>query len=447
MINPIDFIHDLRWNEMPADVQHQAKRCLLDTIGVAAGGRQTELSQLIYNHAAIVAGGSGGYLWFDGREISMAGAVMAHGMSIDSLDMHDSCRPVKGHAGVSQIPAAFATLGLELEGSISGVELLTTVAMAYDVAIRSGTAQHATCPDYHASGSWNALGCAAIVARRLGLNREKTRHALGIAEYHAPRSQMMRNIDHPTMVKDGAFGGFAGISAGLLAADGFTGAPALTVESAAAAPYWADLGERWSLMIQYFKPYAVCYWAQPAIAAARNLQRQHHIPHQDIVKIKVHAFHEAYRLAMRAPQKSDEAQYSLPFPLAGALVHGRLGLEELSGDALRHPDVLRLSNLVELIDDDAFNARFPADRLSRVIIDTKDGANYDSGETRAWWDLTTPPSDEELLAKFRDLTGRYLPAGRGEALEEMIWHIEQMPSVQPLAQLLAQPAPVKKLFS
>ncbi|MFQ5611494.1 MAG: hypothetical protein ACE5H9_05120 [Anaerolineae bacterium] len=97
-----------------------------------------------------------------------------------------------------------------------------------------------------------------------GLSAEQTRQAMGIAEYHGPRSQMMRCIDHPTMLKDGSgWGAMAGVNAGMLAAQGFTGAPALTVESEAVASCWADLGSRWLIMEQGFKPHAVCWWAQP----------------------------------------------------------------------------------------------------------------------------------------------------------------------------------------
>jgi 2-methylcitrate dehydratase PrpD len=361
-------------------------------------------------------------------------------MTIDALDLHDSCRPVKGHAGVALIPTALTTLALDPTGDIDGQELLTTLVMAYDIASRAGTAQHATVCDYHTSGSWNALGCAAIVARRLGLSPEQTRHALGIAEYHGPRSQMMRTIDHPTMLKDGSgWGAMAGLSAGLLAADGFTGAPALTVEGVEAADYWADLGDHWSLMIQYFKPYAVCYWAQPALAGVLQLQHAHQLDHQAIAKIEVYTFHEASRLAMRTPTKTDEAQYSLPFPIGALLVYGRLMLEELSGEALYHPEVLRLSNQVELIEDDYFNARFPAERLSRVVIEMEDGQRYDSGVVQSLWGLGEPPADEELLNKFRGLAGRYLPQARAIELEQAIWHIEQMPHVSALVALLAQP--------
>ena len=431
------FIHNLKWEDVPEDVRHQAHRCLLDTIGSAIGGRQTDLSAIIHDVAATVYGGLGAQLWFDGREVSPPGAALANGMTIDSLDIHDSCRPVKGHAGVALVPAALATVSLDGNMDISGQELLTTLVMGYEIAIRAGISLHATACDYHTSGAWNALGCAAITARRLGLNHEQTRHALGIAEYHGPRSQMMRCIDHPTMLKDGSgWGAMAGVSAGLMAAGGFTGAPALTVESPDVDEFWTDLGKRWVILDQYFKPYAVCYWAQPAIAGALALQKQNSLQVGDIQRVKVYAFHEATRLASRRPQTTEEAQYSLPFPVATALVHGQLGYTELSSEALTNPVVLALAQRVELIEDDSFNARFPADRLSRVEIETTDGATFDSGEARALWDLTAQASDAELKEKFRWLATGSLSEERVADLEDALWHCADLPKTSRLIELL-----------
>ncbi len=435
-MNATEFIHELKWEHLPDTVRNQARRCFLDTIGTAIGGRQTELSGIACDFAVAACGGTGAELWLDGRQVSPPGAALAHGMTIDALDIHDSCRPVKGHAGVALVPAALATLRLNNQ-DISGQELLTTLVMGYEIAIRAGKSLHATACDYHTSGAWNALGCAAITTRRLGATNEQTRHALGIAEYHGPRSQMMRCIDHPTMLKDGSgWGAMAGVSAGLLAHSNFSGAPALTVEAPEVSEFWTDLGQQWAIMEQSFKPYAVCYWAQPAIAGAVNLQRAHNIQPKEIQTIRVSTFHEATRLAMRRPRNTEEAQYSLPFPVAGALVHGQLGYEQLNDTALQDPLVLDLAERVELIDDDTFNARFPADRLSRVVIELKDGSTFDSGEVRPLWDLTAPPSDEELRAKFRQLACAHLLQTRADALEEMIWHCADLPNVSDLVDLL-----------
>src|SRR5207249_1978270 len=109
--------------------------------------------------------------------------ALANGMTIDALDIHDGYKLVKGHAGAAVVPATLATLTLDQQGTVSGRELLTTLVVGYEVALRAGLALHATACDYHTSGAWNALGCAAITARRLELSAEQTRHALGIAEY------------------------------------------------------------------------------------------------------------------------------------------------------------------------------------------------------------------------------------------------------------------------
>ena len=283
----IEYIHDLKWSDIPDHVKHQATRCLLDTVGVFYGGTYTDLSKIIYDFAAVAYGGNQAKLWLDGRPVSLPGAALAHGMTIDALDLHDSCKEVKGHVGVAVVPVLIDSIGLLNDGSmggdISGEEFMTSMVMSYDIATRAGMALHGTACDYHTSGAWSALACAAILSRRMGLSHEQTRHALGIAEYHGPRSQMMRCIDYPTMLKDGSgYGAMAGVSAAMMAAGGFTGAPAITVEGEDVAHYWDSLGSEWMLDLQCFKKYAVCYWAQASVDGALKIQKEHDLAVDDI---------------------------------------------------------------------------------------------------------------------------------------------------------------------
>jgi len=435
-----DFIHELRWSDLPDEARRYARACLLDTVGAGLGGRGTELSRIIFNFAASAFGGRGAHLWLDGREVSPPGAALANGMTVDSLDIHDGYKPTKGHAGAALVPALFASLHLNPDRTISGEEFLTTLAMSYEIALRAGMALHATACDYHTSGAWNALGCAAIGVRWLGSGAEQTRHALGIAEYHGPRSQMMRVIEHPTMLKDGSgWGAMAGVSAALMAHGGFTGAPAITVEGAEVAHLWNDLGERWHITGNYFKPYAVCYWAQAPIAGALKLKRAHGLRPEAIRRVRVFTFHEAVCLDWVKPTNTEEAQYSVPFPLASALSDGRLGPRQLSGEALRDARVLSLAERVELIEDPALSARFPNERLARVVIETTDGSVFDSGEMRPRWDTSVPASDAELLEKFRWLAGEALPEARAQALESGLWECERLPEAGQLLPLLNSP--------
>ena len=436
----IQFIHETTWDDLPQNVRHQARRCLLDTLGAAISGRATDLSRIVYEFAAAAFGGQGAQLWLDGREVSPPGVALAIGMTIDALDIHDGHPLTKGHAGAAVVPGLFATLSSQAATGITGEEFLTTLVIGYEIALRAGLALHDTACDYHTSGAWNALGVAALAARRIGLTSGQTRHALGISEYHGPRSQMMRCIDHPTMLKDGSgWGAMTGISSVLLAQAGFTGAPALTVESNEVTEIWQDLGSCWHITNQYFKPHAVCRWAQPAIEAALQLQHDHEIAPVHVKRVRVTTFHEAVRLNCRFPQSTEQAQYSLPFPLAAALVHGRLGVAELTGAALTDPAVVQLAEQVEMNEDPEFNQRFPAKRLARVEIETADGGIFNSGDFEADWEASSPPSDRALREKFRRLAGEQLSEDRAEKLEQAAWHCEELPELSQLLTLLTLP--------
>jgi 2-methylcitrate dehydratase PrpD len=436
----IEFIQGLTASAIPADVRHAATRALLDTIGVAAAATATNNSRIVRDFASAMfgaTGGSGARLMFDGRSVSLPGAGFGNAGSIDSLDAHDGQKLTKGHMGVVVVPAMFAFAATV--GEVSGEEFMTQLVLGYEIATRAGIALHATACDYHTSGAWNALAAAAIGARTLGLDEQWTRHALGIAEYNGPRSQMMRCIDHPTMLKDGAtWGGFTGISAALLARMGHTGAPAITMEAPDVAQLWADLGRRWYTADQYIKLYPVCRWAQPAIAAALSLSSEFDIA--DIAGIRIETFHEAKRLPLAEPANSEEAQYSIKFPVAAALARGRIGVEEVTGAGLKDPATIRLARMIEVTEDDEANAAFPADRLARVIVRLKDGRELRSGMTRAVGDPDVPLSDAALIEKFEGLTVPALGRDRADRLREACLGLWQAPSLTTLTGLVMPPA-------
>lgn len=398
----IEFIHELTYDALPPTVIEQAKLCVLDLLGVALAGRETELSRIAGDHAAefFAAGTLRSRILFDGRIVSPVGAGLAGGMTIDSCDGHDGHAQTKGHVGVTVLPTVLA-LADALPG-MTGREFLACIVLGYELGTRAGIALHASACDYHTSGAWNALAAAALTARVLPLDIRQTREALGIAEYHGPRSQMMRCIDHPTMVKDGSgWGCMAGLSAAFLAQRGFTGAPAVTIEQEETRSLWNDLGERWRIMEQYFKPQPVCRWAHPAIDAALTLSARHGFTGEQIRAVDVRTFHHATRLAHAAPATTEEAQYSLLFPLAVALKHGAVRFGALHGDALRDEEVLRLSHLIHAEDHAEYTSRFPNERIAEMSIELFDGRRFDSGPTQALGDPDLPLDPDEIRAKFR----------------------------------------------
>ncbi|MEM6667377.1 MAG: MmgE/PrpD family protein [Pseudomonadota bacterium] len=429
-----DFVHALSFDDLPQSAISAAKRSTLDTLGVAIAGQQTPNARIVCNHAAAHhgAGDIGARLLFDGRRVSVPGAAMANAAMIDSFDAHDGHKITKGHAGVVVVPAALAFA--DGVAPSTGPEFLTRVVLGYEIAIRAGIALHKLAADYHTSGAWNALGAAAIGARSLGLDHGQTGHALGTAEYYGPRSPMMRAIDHPTMVKDGAtYGAQAGVAAAFLAADGFTGGPAALIDDRAIRHLWSDLGRRWRVEEQYFKPYPVCRWAQPAIEAIRQLMAR--MDEQPVRKIAIHTFREATKLAASDPQTTEDAQYSLPFPVAAMLVDGHITADTVI-DLPAPRRIVDVARRIQLVEDGKANEAFPATRLARAEVTLQDGSFLESKWVEPPGDPENPLPDGALELKFRSYAEPVMGGRATNTVVDMLWSLDKVAELRGLTDVL-----------
>ncbi|MCX7303726.1 MAG: MmgE/PrpD family protein [Hyphomicrobiales bacterium] len=407
----------------PTPVLDHARYLLLDTIGIAIASGPMDAGRIARDTAPLLYGSSdplhSARMLFDGRRASIAGAAFAAATQIDNLDGHDGYSPTKGHIGVAVVPA-LAALAEALPG-LSGPEALASLVVGYEVAGRAGMALHATVSDYHTSGAWNALGVAAVAARLRGLDDDQLRQALGIAEYHGPRSQMMREIATPTMLHDGSgVGALIGLSAAVLAERGFTGAPAITVEAADVAVYWQDLGVFWQALHQYVKPYPICRWAHAAIDATRAIVRAHQLTPADFGHVQVNSFHYAATLFDGIPDTTSKAQYSLRFAVASFIIHGRIGLEHISGAGLEDEAVAKMLGRITVTESERHSARFPAGRWADVTVTTTDGRVLTSGDIHARGGPEAPLSLQEIEAKYMEFALPVLGKGRATVIRDAI---------------------------
>ncbi|MEL6576155.1 MAG: MmgE/PrpD family protein [Pseudomonadota bacterium] len=416
----------------PEPVLARAALLLLDTLGICAAAAPMEAGRLGRETARRLFAPGGpedaATMLFDGRPASLAGAVFAAATQTDNLDGHDGYNPTKGHIGVVAVPA-LAALAEHLP-ALSGREALAALVVGYEVAGRAGIALHASVEDYHTSGAWNALGVAAMAVRLRGGSAETLRQALGIAEYHGPRSQMMREIATPTMLHDGSgWGGLAGLSAAILAEQGFAGAPAITVEAPEAAPHWVDLGRFWHVPEQYVKPYPICRWAHPSIDAVRELCKRGAIDPERVAAIHIRSFENAVRLFSTMPATTSEAQYSLAFAVGTMIAYGRIGLPEISGAGLSNPAVARLVALTTAEAAPHHEERFPAARWADVTITMQDGTIHASGDVHARGGPERPFGSAEITDKYRAFAEPVLGAERAGALCSAVLALTKKDSV------------------
>ena len=227
----------------------------------------------------------------------------------------------------------------------------------------------------------------------------------------------MRETANPSMLHDGSgWGAMVGISSTILAERGFTGAPAITVEADEAASFWSDLGSRWIMQAQYVKPYPICRWAHAPIDGVRDLMLAHGLGPDDIRHIQINTFHESACLFQGVPDSTSMAQYSLSFAVATQAVHGRIGVEQVSGDGLADTAVHAMIKRISVAESNAHNSTFPHTRDADVQITLNDGRVLDSGLVHARGGSERPMDESEIIAKFEDYASPVIGADRARVI-------------------------------
>ncbi len=98
--------------------------------------------------------------------------------------------------------------------------------------------------------------------------------------------------------------------------------------------------------------------------------------------------------------------------------------DDILETGLRDPDILRLSALVEMTEDDYANTAFPLKRYARVKIHLLDGTTHESDWFEPKWDHTAPPNDTELRQKFHRLADPILGKERANRIEDAVERLE-----------------------
>ena len=433
----IRFTLDTHWQDLPKKVQHQTKRCLMDTLGALLAGAKTPVGRMMANVAAMQYSGSEAAILVDGRKVSAAGAALANGFAGNALDIDDGYRMTKGHPGACALPPVLAAA--EIASSCNGAQFLTGLLVAYELGIRAGLIRHATYEIYHSSGSWGAIAGAAAVGRIIGLTPDKLFHAMGCAEYHAPIAPMMKGIDTPSMGKDSiGWGCMVGVMSAIMARDGFTGIVPLFDDTP--NPNWVEnLGHSWEILNLYFKPYAACRWGQPAVAGALNIIKKNRIEPDRIKNIRVKTFAAAARLPNDYPRNTEEAQYNLAYPVAAAILDGEVGPLQVLPPRLYDRRLLQLMDRVTTVVSPEYEAAFPQKTIAEVTITTSDDNKYNSDPVEAIWEPPdTLPGDKELEKKFLWLAGPVIGKENAESLLSFIWEFEKCQSIAPLIERCAR---------
>ena len=411
------FILETKWEDLPAEVQSRMQGCFVDLMGALLAGSMSEqfavglkLAETLYGNGDIAVVGSD-------KRFNFMGASAAMGHSSNAYDIDDGHNMTRSHPGTSFVGAILAAA---YEKDLTLKDFLTAMLVAYEATIRSGAAIMDYYNYAHSSGTFGAVGVAAGVGRIYGFTKEEMNNVLSVAEFNAPLVPGIRSVEYPSMNKDGVpFGVMIGALAIKAAQCGFTGNKNL-LESDEHRHYLDDLGEKYEVMGLYFKPYPCCRWGHPAIDACVDTMKKNGITHTDVEKVIIKTFKRATLLSKIEPKTADEAQYNIAYPVASSIVYGDFGIDRVLNENLSDPTVLAMMKRLAFEVDEELDSKFPAKRICRAEIYTKDGKVYTSPNCEPRGEAYENIGVDWLVEKFYRITKPVISRELQEKLVSLI---------------------------
>jgi 2-methylcitrate dehydratase PrpD len=391
------FVRELKWEALPASTRDMVKRCVMDTLGCALAGAQAqEVASLQRNLIASVPN-EGAPIWGTDLTTGLDWAIYLNACSASYFDLDDGHRRAQGHPGSAIVPAAL-TMAFHL--NCSGKTFLEAVVCGYEIAVRSAMTMRASGGPRKGSGAWVTPGVATAIAKLMNLPSGQIRNAIALAEFFAPQAPQDHSTSQPSFIKEAIpWGAYTGHMAAFLSAHGMSAMPPLLSEAAS-----NGLGEIFEIESVYFKRYAACRFIHPVLDGLQKMMEETKAAWTDIDRIHIQTFEKGLLLSTLDPLNPVAAVYSFPFAVASYIYHGRLGAEEISGNALLNDQVRSLSRRIEMIEDKELTSQFPDRCQAHIEVNFKNGERYERRFLKAKGDPDDPFTDEELLSKLKQLT-------------------------------------------
>ena len=385
----------------------QLEKLFLDYCGVAAAGARTESARIVRQYLVRQGGAPEATALGARQKLPASSAAFINAVSEHSIEMDDVDVLALFHVGAPVISPALALA--ELTGT-SGKSFLEAAAAGIETMCRIGFAANPTLRDrgYHTTATAGVFGGTAAAGRLLGLNGEQMASALGLAGAMAAGLMEMYGPDMQKRFNPGPAAQNA-VTAARLAALGYCGAQTVLegergffrafVGRLPEKGWLDDFGGDAELPIEH-KVYACARPIHTAIDAALGLRES--VMADEIAAITVvrHPSWASYH-QIPSPLTYHDAQMSLPFALALALVKGGAFFSDYSEEALQNPAILRLSRMVQF----ATEATLPTTISCRVELVLDSGRQVSYQVDRPKGSLDNPASTKEIADKFRNLMG------------------------------------------
>ncbi|MBI2988437.1 MAG: MmgE/PrpD family protein [Deltaproteobacteria bacterium] len=452
---------ELTFHELPAEVVHQVKRSVLDTVGVGFGGYLSEPSQVIQSMVREMNGPAESTVFGSGLKTSCLYATLANGVMARYLDYMDRCFLTKearinmGHHGESIPPI----LAVGERQHSTGQEVITAVVLAYELLNKISDSM---------GGNYRTLGrrgwtpetirtpcvMALVLGRLLGLNGEQMANALAVAgSFNLELGILFSPNEEVTMARNLRFphGAYSGILGALLAQKGFKG-PLNVFEGHHGLAEVVAGGEMdleklrqprkgWSILNTWIKSLASDGNMQGHLEATLTLVKEHDIRAEDVAEVRIKTTLHTYRrqanpATRRYPKTKYTADHSCYYTTAIAILDRAVGPEQYSDEKLRDPRVRELADKV-FVEADPELEKFASPGI--VEITTKKGEKYRCEVFQPKGHPMNPMTDADVEEKFRSMAGKLMNEKQMRQIIDAVYNLEKLDDIGKLMKLLVLP--------
>ncbi len=447
-----EFVSQLTYEKIPADVRERIKLLMLDSLGCAVYGANLEWCRILRGTLEKLDATRTTSIWGTDARLSSDHAALVNGTQVQGFELDDVHRKAVLHVGAVTLPALIAVA--ESHARLSGRDFLTAAVAGYEIGPRVGLCmgQEHIGQGWHSGATVGIFSAAAGAARALGLDAEHTVHALGIA---GTQSSGLMAAQYGAMVKRMHAGRAAqsGLYGALLAANGFTG-----IVDVFEAPYGgfcttfsrsqdrfnlkalsAGLGEKFETMGIALKFYSCVGSNHTTLDALADIRRRRPFGLDEIKEIVVYgsqvtADHVGWPYK---PEGLTAAQLNLPFCVATLLIEGDVFVDEFTPDCVDDAARIELSRKVRVMHDPDITALGAAHRHKvRVEVHFRDGTVERETREAPRGSEQSFASANDIVAKFRKLTRGVMAAKRQDALADAVLNVESLPDSKRLAELM-----------
>ena len=421
-----------RWEDIPEDVRHEAKRALINVIGCAIGGSPHLAVTTAIRALSPFSGERTASIVGRPERLDPLHASLMNGISSHVEDYDDTTPKNYSH---TSSPVSSALLAYASANRVRGRDFVGAFILGFEAASRVGNVVYPAHYDvgWHMTGTIGVFGAAAGIGKLIGLDGQQMMWALGLAATQsAGLREMFGSMGKAFHPGRSAQNGYA---AALLAQAGFTsgergiegprGFAHVLAASRDLSKITTRLGVDFDLRENTYKPFPCGIVNHPTIDGAIQIHNEHRPDPASIVAVRLRVAPLVLDLCNQQNiTKGLQGKFSVYHGAAVGLVRGKGGLREYTDEAVNDPAIKRVRELTTATGDPSVT-----DDQVHVEVELRDGSKLSKFVEQSLGNIHRPLTDKQLEEKFRDQAILVLPAPEVESVIQLCWKIDQLDDV------------------